>query len=283
MGSTLLILGSIFICATIGCVIILILAKNGWFSYRNTFQSDADTKLSQMFLFFDPRKLFAMNVVAMLMIPALVYLFSQSPLYAVMTFVILLVLPRFLYRWLYARRVVEFETGLPDALAQIAGSIRAGSTLPSGIEILVAETKGPISQEFSLMLKEYRLGVNVDEAMSAMNERIPCESLNLMVAAANVAKDVGGNLAEIFERLSETLRQKQAMEGKIIALTSQGKLQGWVVGFLPIGMLFMLNMMDPNIMTALSTSILGWGFIAVMLILELLGLFMIRKIVNIDV
>ena len=116
-----------------------------------------------------------------------------------------------------------------------------------------------------------------------LGERVKSEDLALVLTAARIGRDVGGNIAEIFDRLSSTLRQKQSTEGKIEALTSQGKLQGWVVGMLPVGMIIVLYQMEPVAMKPLLTSLFGWMVLAVIVVLELLGIFMIRKIVAIDI
>ena len=107
--------------------------------------------------------------------------------------------------------------------------------------------------------------------------------MDLVISAALIARDVGGNLAEIFTRLSGSLRKKQEMEGKINALTAQGVLQGWVVSMLPFGILFALHFIEPEAMEFLWNSILGWVFLALIILLELLGGFFISRIVRIDV
>jgi tight adherence protein B len=98
-----------------------------------------------------------------------------------------------------------------------------------------------------------------------------------------VSRDTGGNLAETLEQLAQTLRTKITLEGKIRALTAQGKLQGVVVGLLPVGLMFVLSKMEPEAMAPLFHSWYGWVTLAVIAVLELIGLLIIRKIVNIDV
>jgi tight adherence protein B len=123
----------------------------------------------------------------------------------------------------------------------------------------------------------------MDDAFENLAKRVNEDEYTLVVSAARLAKDVGGNLSETFELLADTLRRKIIMEGKIDALTSQGKLQGWVVGFLPIGMMLILMQMEPQAMYPLLHSVVGWGFLSVILIMELLGGLFIKKIVTIDI
>lgn len=161
--------------------------------------------------------------------------------------------------------------------------MRAGATFLIAVETLVEETSGPISQEFSLLLREQRMGLTLAAALDNVAERVQTEEMDLMVTAAQISRELGGNLADIFERLSSTLRRKLEMEGKIVALTSQGKLQGWVVGLLPFFMIAALTVVEPEAMQPIFTSLLGWCFLAVIVVMEILGAITIRKIVNIDV
>lgn len=283
MASLVFILGAIFVGVSLGAWALLASGLAGWGRYRETFTQSADSNLSQLFLFVDARKVFVINSLGLIAVPALVYGLTGHTGYAVAGLVAVFILPKRVYRLLARRRLQAFEAALPDALGQIAGALRAGATLPTAIEGMVRETQGPISQEFSLVLREQRVGVPLEEAFENLGERVRCEDLDLVIAAALIARDVGGNLAEIFERLSATLREKAAMEGKIRALTAQGKLQGWVVGLLPVLMILGLFQMEPEVMGRLTDSVLGWGVLAVIAVLELLGVVMIRKIVAIDV
>ena len=273
----------IFLFSLGGFFLFLQISKAGLIAYQTNFQSQADTKLSELFLFFDPKKLFALNIALLIFVPLFLYLFTQSLVYDIASFILIAILPKKIYSYLGAQRIKSFEQALPDALAQIGSSVRAGTTLASAIEQMTQETKGAISDEFSLSLKEYRLGISLEDSLQTMNQRVPNESLKMVVVAATISREVGGNLSEIFERLADTLRQKQVMEGKIEALTAQGKLQGWVVGLLPIGMILILQQMEPDAMQHMTTGLLGWIFMGIIFVMEVLGMVFIKKIVTIDI
>jgi tight adherence protein B len=277
------ILGILFVGITAISWFLISGSVSSYSTYKTNFTESASSNLSQMFLFFDAKKLFAVNVIALLVVPVLVYLLSDVIVYAVFAGIGILILPKTLYKRMAKRRIAIFERDLPDSIAQIAGAMRAGATLPMAMEVMVEETKGPISQEFSLLLREHRMGVTLDEAFENLGERVKSKELDLVITASRIARDVGGNLAEIFERLSSTMREKASMEGKIKALTSQGKLQGWVVGLLPVGMVMILYQMESQSMHPLFHSVFGWGVIFIFCILELLGMIFIKKIVSIDV
>lgn len=252
-------------------------------NYKQAYANSTQDTLSKLFVFVDSRRLLAANLGALLIVPVVVYLLTSNVVLTVAAVAAALATPRYMLRIMAQRRLEEIERSLPDALAQIAGAMRAGSTLLIAMENMVRETKGPISQEFGMVLKEQRLGVPIEQAMEGLASRVRSENVDLVVAASLVAKDVGGNLAEIFERLSSTLREKIAMEGKIKALTAQGKLQGWVVGMLPVGMILVLSQMEKVAIGAMFNSLAGWIWLGGISVLLLLGMFFIRRIVDIDV
>jgi tight adherence protein B len=194
-----------------------------------------------------------------------------------------LVFPRLAYSYMKRRRLEKLIEQMPDALNMLSGAMRAGASLQIAMDLVAAESPPPFSQEISLVLREQKLGVSLEDALESFGKRVNVEDVDLMVSAISIAKDVGGNLSEILERLSATLRAKSAMEGKIRALTSQGKLQGIIVGLLPIFLGFVLYQMDPVAMEPMFTTYYGWAVMAVIAVLLILGGVVIKKIVTIDV
>jgi tight adherence protein B len=151
------------------------------------------------------------------------------------------------------------------------------------MDIAISEIPAPLSQEMSVVIREQRLGLALEDALETMAMRLELEEIDLVVAAMTISRDVGGNLAETLDQLARTLRAKAVMEGKIRALTSQGKLQGWIVGALPLFLMFALSSMQPEAMAPLFNTLIGYLVLAVIGILELIGFLLIRKIVTIDV
>lgn len=278
-----LLLALLFVTLTLSVWTLLRFGLLGYGRYQTEFTARAEDSFEQLFLFFDTRKIFFINLGLLLVLPMAVYLVSGSLFYVALVLIAIFVLPKYLFVMLESRRRRAINAELPDALAQIAAAMRAGATFLIAVETLVEETSGPISQEFSLLLREQRMGLTLAAALDNVAERVQTEEMDLMVTAAQISRELGGNLADIFERLSSTLRRKLEMEGKIVALTSQGKLQGWVVGLLPFFMIAALTVVEPEAMQPIFTSLLGWCFLAVIVVMEILGAITIRKIVNIDV
>ncbi len=276
---------SLFVSLAVGVSVTLfvIFVRRSWGDYRSKFTTDAKLSLEDMFLFIDPQRIFFVNMGAVLVVPLLVVLLTGAIPLAVLVAVGVFVLPRLAYRYLKRKRETKLVEQMPDALNMMAGSLRSGASLAIAMDLVCTEIPPPFSQELSLVLREQKLGVSLEDAFDSFAKRINLEEVNLLVSAITISKEVGGNLSEVLERLATTLRTKAAMEGKIRALTSQGKLQGIVVALLPVFLAFVLFQMEPEAMAPLLTTFYGWAVMAVIATLIIMGGVFIKKIVSIDV
>ena len=251
--------------------------------YRAQFTRQAKFRAQEFFLLVDPKKLFAANLAVMALGTLLAWMLTGSVLLAVPVFFALAMLPRMGYAWMRKRRLRQFEQQLPDALMMLCGSLRAGASMSSAIQQMASEAQNPLAQEFSLVLREQRLGVSMEQSLNNLSRRVPTQTTVLVVSAMRIASETGGGLAETLERSSHTIRSRLQMEGKIEALTAQGKMQAWVVGSLPILLMLVLNQMEPDSMAMLWHSRIGWATLVVIAFLEVMGVYLIRRITAIDV
>jgi len=244
---------------------------------------EIESSLADAFVFVNRQKAAAWSMVVIVGLPILVFVLSRSLLIAAASIPIAMMLPRKYFARMHAKRIEAIERQLPDALLMMSGALRAGASFPTALEAVVQETPPPISQEFDLLMREIRLGIDLDIAMRNVERRIPIPDFMMMTAAVTIAREVGGNLAEALESVARTLREKLTMEGKIKALTSQGRMQGIVMTCLPLFLMLVLRFMEPKAMAPLFTEPVGWATLAVIGVMELLGYFSISKITNIDV
>ena len=229
-------------------------------------------------------------------IPVLMFIFGfflsalQSPIALLLGALLGFLLPRF---WLNRRksgRLNAFNKQLPDTITLIANALRAGSSFLQAIELVVRESRPPISTEFSRVIREVNLGLPFEQALENMVRRVRSDDLELMATAISIQHQVGGNLAEILDSIAYTIRERIRIKGEIRTLTAQQRLSGYVVGFLPIalaGFLFVAapGFMDP--MFANPPSIMGLpaGVIILLFggIMMFIGFMLIRRIVDIEV
>ncbi len=251
--------------------------------YRAEFTEKAQFQASEFFLFIDPRKLFAVNLATMTLGVVAAWLVTGSLWLTLPVLIALAFMPRVLYAWMKRRRLQQFEEQLPDALMMLGGSLRAGAGLNNALQQLVVQSQPPLSQEFSVMLREQRLGVSMESSLANLSRRVPSATCTLVVSAMRIATETGGGLAETLERTAQTIRGRLQMEGKINALTAQGKMQAWVVGGLPVMLMLVLNKMEPEGMGYLWHTQIGWATLCVLIFLEVMGIYLIRKITTIDV
>ena len=275
--------GCVFLMATCMWLLVLKRAQRFMESYKENFTTTATTNMTDMFLFIDPNRLFVINLIAIVVLPLLVWILTRDiPAVLVMVAVVVL-LPSLFYKSMRKKRLKRIEDQLPDSLSMVSGAMRAGASLNIALEGLVKEQPAPISQEFELLLREQRLGMDFDDSLKKMEKRIPIQDFSMLVTALRINREIGGNLAETMESLGETLRRKAMMEGKIDSLTAQGKLQGIVMTGLPLLMGVLLNFMEPEAMSKLWTTTIGYAVMALIIVMEIMGYLMIRKITTIDV
>jgi tight adherence protein B len=242
-----------------------------------------DRGLADLFVFVEPRRV---RVASLALLAALVAVAIAAGAPAAViagTGLVGFAGPSLAHRWLRRRRERQLVQQLPDALDALAGGLRAGLGLNQALAALAEQQPAPTRHEYALLLRKQRLGMPADQALEELAVRTPRQEFVLFVTAVRIAREVGGNLAETLDRLADTLRRKLAMEERIDALTSQGRLQGWIVGALPLLLLWVLHVLEPATMRTLYTTPQGWGVLAVLAVLLGVGALLIRRIVRIDV
>lgn len=255
-----------------------------WFVRRSARIGDeVGSNLADLFIFINTQQVAALSALAVIAIPLAIYMFTQNLVLTAIAVPASLLAPRLIVRRFQRRRLYQIERQLPDALLMVASALRAGASFPIALESAAHDTRPPISQELALLIREIRLGVDMADALTHMEKRVPMQDFLMATAAISISREVGGNLAETLETVARTLRDKQQMEGKIRSLTAQGKAQGLVMTLLPVFLMLVLSRMEPVAMAPLFNEPVGWATLAVIAVMEFLGYNAIRKITNIDV
>jgi len=264
---------------------------------RRDFGADLARELARADLALKPSEFLAIRFGAIIGLPAIAFLLGATvmpalghPLAWVVAMVIGWWLPKF---WLGRRkggRLKAFNSRLADTITLIANSLRAGSSFLQSIEMVVRETQPPISTEFNRVIREVNLGLPFEQALNNMVRRVRSDDLELMTTAINIQHQVGGNLAEILDSIAFTIRERVRIKGEIRTLTAQGRMSGYVVGFLPIGLLLIISVIAPQFVSPMFVKPpeafglpLGVVLLAIGGLMMLMGFMFIRKIVNIEV
>ncbi|MDP7673033.1 MAG: type II secretion system F family protein, partial [Vicinamibacterales bacterium] len=191
--------------------------------------------------------------------------------------------PRVFVTYQRRRRLEAIDDQLIDALRLMANAIKAGLTLQQALELGAREMKPPIADELGRVIKEIELGRLMDEALRRFAERVPLADVRLMTDSILILRETGGNLSETFEVIANTVVERKKVQGKIKSITAQGMTQGVIVCLMPIALMLLFSIVDQNYMRPFFTTPLGWMMLLVVLVLDGVGLFLMFKLVKVNV
>lgn len=191
--------------------------------------------------------------------------------------------PKSILKALWEKRCNRLVDQMVDGMTIMANGVKSGLSITQSMERVVANMSGPLPQEFTLVLNQIRLGRSVEEALIEFGERIPRSDVQMFVTAVNILKETGGNLAETFTTIVTTVRERQKVEKKIEAMTSQGTMQAIIVTLVPFALLVLFLVVDPTFVMPLFTKPLGWVALFMMIGLQVMGGVMMKKVVTIKV
>ena len=180
-------------------------------------------------------------------------------------------------------RLRKLEGQLVEFLQMLSSGLRAGFGLIQAIDSSGEQLPEPLASEIRRMLRDTAMGASIDQSLQAMNERIGSSDFDIVITAILIQRTVGGNLAEILDNVAHTMRERERIRGEIRTLTSQQRMTGYVVGGIPVGLGLVFTVISPDFMTPMFTESLGRMMLAGAFALEVMGFFVISRIVNIEV
>ncbi len=181
------------------------------------------------------------------------------------------------------RRVEAFEEGFPEAIDLLARSIRAGHAFATGLKVVAEEAQEPVKSEFRHVFEEQKFGLPLEESLLGLGDRIDLVDIRIFVTAILVQRDVGGNLAEILDKISYTIRERFMIRRQIRVYTAQGRMTGYLLAALPLIMGFLIWMLNSEYMSILFSEPIGRLMIAAAVVLQIIGFFVISRIVDIEI
>ena len=188
-----------------------------------------------------------------------------------------------LARWLDERRRARFNRQLPEALATMSNALRAGFSISQAFDSVIDLDEKPVSEEFMILRQQLRIGMSFEDALESMAQRVGSDDLTLVTTAILISRKTGGNVTEIFDKISETIRGRMKIEMKVRTLTAQGRLQGAIVSAMPLFLGLVMTAIKPSLMIPFFCSFAGIVSVAVVVVLIAVGWLAIRKIIKIDV
>lgn len=211
------------------------------------------------------------------------YLVFHTPVIGVVLGVVGFFAPRIYLNVRKRRRLNAFNDQLADTISLLANSLRSGFSIVQSMETVANQLPEPIASEFHRVTQEIGLGLHYEEALVNMLRRVPSDDLDLMITAIHIQGRVGGNMAEILDTISHTIRERVRIKGEIRVLTAQQMISGYILTLLPVGLALVLYLINSEYMGRMLRDPCGWIMIGVSVIMIVSGFLIIRKIVDIEV
>jgi tight adherence protein B len=213
----------------------------------------------------------------------LAFAVSKDYFIVILVFILIWNGPRFIIKKKAKEKIKLFDSQLNEGITIISNSLKAGYSFLQAVAVVSEETSDPFSKEFKKLLKEMSLGILEEDALKNLLNRVDSEDLRLIMNAILIQKDIGGNLSEILDNISETIRERQKIKNELKTLTAQGKLSGLILMLMPVFLGMTIYLFNREYMLLLFTTSIGLYMVAGAIISEFFGMLMIRKIVNIDI
>ena len=213
---------------------------------------------------------------------SLVYLLTRNIILVILVYLLGILIPPFLVCTTRQKRLKKFNAQLGDTLSVMSNALRAGFSFLQTMEMVSREMPDPIAKEFARTYREINLGTPTEEALQKMVRRVASDSLDLLVTAVLIQRQVGGNLAEILDNISGTIRERIRIKGEVRTLTAQGRISGLIIGLIPLVLAVLILLINPGYLSPLFQTQAGLIMLASGVVTEIIGIMLIKKIITID-
>lgn len=261
----------------------VILLKLMLVRFRQRFGQAVEHELRAAFLFTNVSHLFWLNLALVVAVVLVTFWLTGMVVPALALAMLMAVVPRLLLRLLRKRRMRAFRQQMPEIMSLLSVSLKAGATLNSAIAGIAEQMPPPARHEFSMVLREQRMGQSMDAALESLEARLPVEETMLLVSALRLSLRSGGALAQTLFTLSEAMRRRLMLESKIRAMTAQGRMQAWVMGLLPFAVMAAMLVVQPDLAAVYFETTAGLAVIGAVALMQLAGGWIIARMVAIEV
>lgn len=249
---------------------------------RKTQLEAGDTSLGELYISLSPQTFFLLRSLITALFFGFGFLFLNT-VFGLFLGAIAYFVPGFYLKRLREKRVRKIEQQLVDGLELLGNSLKSGLTMQQAVELLVKEFPPPVKQEFALVLSETRLGVEFTDALQNMAVRLRSNIIQILAAGVAITKRVGGDMTVIFSNIAQTIRDQANIEGKLDAVTAQGRFQGLVLGLMPFALIIVLYFIDRDHVVTLFTYQIGLFALGLVVMMVILAQVWIQKLLAIDV
>lgn len=218
---------------------------------------------------------------------ACIFIFVELPVYLLTVSLVIgwigYMIPFWYYSLKLRKRKQIFEARILDLTLGLANGLRSGQALSGSLEAVTRSLDGPMHEELMVVIHEYRLGIELSEALERLCLRMPCEDLRLLVSSVKLTTQSGGSLADVLAKMTEMIRNRTEFQDKLQTMTAQGRFEAIAIAAAPLITFFILYFVDSELMAPMLHTTVGWCAIGIVLVLETIGFWVINKIVTIEV
>jgi tight adherence protein B len=252
-------------------------------SFFESYLSDLEEELSKTDLLLRPKEYMMMVAIFSFILGGISLAATHSLLVGILGLIFAMVGSKLFLRLKKIQRLNKMNQQLVDTVNLISNGLKAGYSFLQAAEMVTKDGRPPISMEFKKMIRQMSMGMPTEDALKKLGERMESPDMDLVITAILIQRQVGGNLAEVLDKISDTIQGRIKLKGEIKTKTSQGKMSGVILVLLTPGIAVMISLINPEFIGALFTEPLGWVMIGISLFLQIIGIMAIKKIVNIEV
>lgn len=250
---------------------------------KSNYYSRIKTKLVQAYIKMKPIEFIELSLLAGIITAVVVHMLMGKGLLNILAFIIGYRIPNVIIETIRKKRAKQLNKQLPQALSLISNGLRAGFSFSQAMAVVSREMEAPIADEFSKVLRDNSYGKNMDEALNELGKRTADEDLDIFITTLLIHLQVGGDLSEILDTISETIRERVKLKGDIRTLIAQSQMSAVVIGILPVGIAAVLFMLNPGYMGVMFSNPIGLMMLGVAGIMMLIGAFFLTKIVKVKI
>lgn len=242
-----------------------------------------EIQLIQAHLPLKPEEYIALNILILLAAIVIFIVFTESLAAAIALGLLAACIPGVYVNTRRKSIIHKIDQQLPDTLALMSNTLKSGYSFLQAVDAAARELPPPISFEFQHILKEISLGVNTEKALEGLSKRVQSPDLELIIMAVLIQRQIGGNLSEILDNISDTIRSRIKIKGEIKILTAQGRISGLIISLMPVALGVILYFINPSYISVLFEHPLGLAMMAMAVLMQGIGIYLIRRIIRIEV
>lgn len=247
------------------------------------YKEKIEVRLIQAHLPLKPEEYIAINIIVFIGAAVLFLVLTENPVVSGILALIAAQVPGIYVNSRKKSIIHKIDQQLPDTISLISNTLKSGYSFLQAIDAASKEMPPPISLEFQNILREINLGVNTENALERLSNRVQSKDLELIILAVLIQRQIGGNLSEILDNISETIRSRIKIKGEIKILTAQGRISGLIISLLPIALGIIIYFINPSYIMTLFEHQIGWAMLAMAALMQGIGIYLIRRIIRIEV